>query len=117
MKHLFALLVLTLAVCHGALASAGSELTVMTHDSFSMSQDVLNRFEKESGITVRILQSGDAGAALNQAILAKNSPLADVFYGVDNTFLSRALKAGIFEPYAPAGIDAASCPLSSAMSA
>jgi thiamine transport system substrate-binding protein len=106
MKHLFALLVLTLAVCHGALASAGSELTVMTHDSFSMSQDVLNRFEKESGITVRILQSGDAGAALNQAILAKNSPLADVFYGVDNTFLSRALKAGIFEPYAPAGIDA-----------
>ena len=106
MKHLFALLVLTLAVCHGALASPGPELTVMTHDSFSMSQDVLNRFEKESGITVRILQSGDAGAALNQAILAKNSPLADVFYGVDNTFLSRALKAGIFEPYAPAGIDA-----------
>jgi thiamine transport system substrate-binding protein len=106
MKHLFALLVLTLAMCHGAQASAGSELTVMTHDSFSMSQDVLNRFETQSGITVRILQSGDAGAALNQAILARNSPLADVFYGVDNTFLSRALKAGIFEPYAPAGIDA-----------
>ena len=26
--------------------------------------------------------------------------MADVFYGVDNTFLSRALEAGIYEPYA-----------------
>ncbi|MCB0153646.1 MAG: thiamine ABC transporter substrate-binding protein, partial [Anaerolineae bacterium] len=43
--------------------------------------------------------SGDAGAALNQAILSKNNPLADVFFGVDNTFLSRALNEGIFEPY------------------
>ena len=33
-------------------------------------------------------------------ILSKNNPLADVFYGVDNTFLSRALAGDIFEPYA-----------------
>jgi len=38
--------------------------------------------------------------ALNKAILSKNNPLADVFYGVDNTFLSRALDEGIFETYA-----------------
>jgi thiamine transport system substrate-binding protein len=46
------------------------------------------------------LKSGDAGAALNKAILTKDAPLADVFYGVDNTFLSRALASGIYEPYA-----------------
>ena len=33
-----------------------------------------------------IPKSGDAGLALNKAILSKNNPLADVFYGVDNTF-------------------------------
>lgn len=106
MKHPFAQIILILALCTSALAAPGAELVVMTHDSFSVSQDVLERFERQSGVTVRILQSGDAGAALNQAILARNSPLADVFYGVDNTFMSRALKAGIFEAYAPAGLDA-----------
>jgi thiamine transport system substrate-binding protein len=32
-------------------------------------------------------------------VLAGDHPLADVFYGVDNTFLSRALDGNIFEPY------------------
>jgi len=72
------------------------ELTVMTHDSFSISKDVLARFEQENAVKIRFLKAGDAGAALNQAILSKNNPLADVFYGVDNTFMSRALKADIF---------------------
>ena len=48
----------------------------------------------------KFLKSGDAGLALNKAILSKGNPLADVFYGVDNTFLTRALAADIFEPYA-----------------
>ena len=36
---------------------------------------------------------------LNQAILTKDAPLADILFGVDNTFLSRALDADIFEAY------------------
>jgi thiamine transport system substrate-binding protein len=45
------------------------------------------------------LPSGDAGAVLNKAILTKDAPLADLLFGVDNTFLSRALEADIFESY------------------
>lgn len=74
-------------------------VTVMTHDSFSMSEDVLAAFEKTQGIRVKFLKSGDAGAALNLALLSRDHPLADVFYGVDNTFMSRALEADIFIPY------------------
>ena len=74
-------------------------LTVMTHDSFSVSEEVLQAFKEQSGIEVRFLKAGDTGTAVNKAILAKEKPLADVFYGVDNTFLSRALEEGIFEPY------------------
>ncbi len=84
-------------------------LTVMTHDSFAASEDVLKAFEQANNVKLNILKSGDAGAALNKAILAKGNPLADVFYGVDNTFLSRALEADIYEPYMPQ-IDAASMP-------
>jgi thiamine transport system substrate-binding protein len=76
------------------------EITVMTHDSFSASKEVIAAFENENQAKIRFLKAGDAGAALNQAILSKENPMADVFFGVDNTFLSRALKADIFEPYA-----------------
>jgi thiamine transport system substrate-binding protein len=75
-------------------------LTVMTHDSFAASQSVISAFEQVNNVKLIFLKSGDAGAALNKAILSKDAPLADVFYGVDNTFLSRALDAGIYEPYA-----------------
>jgi thiamine transport system substrate-binding protein len=71
----------------------------MTHDSFSVSKDVLKSFEDANNAKVVLLQSGDAGAALNKAILTRDAPLADMLYGTDNTFLSRALQAGIFEPY------------------
>lgn len=75
-------------------------LTVMTHDSFAASESVITAFEQANNVKVAFLKSGDAGVALNKAILSKDAPLADVFYGVDNTFLSRALEAGIYEPYA-----------------
>jgi len=74
-------------------------IILMSHDSFNISEAVLREFELANQVRVQLLPSGDAGAALNQAILSKNNPLADVFFGVDNTFLSRALQADIFEPY------------------
>lgn len=75
------------------------QLNVMTHDSFAVSEPVIQAFEKENNVKVNIIMSGDVGSALNQAILTKSAPLADVFYGIDNTFLSRGLKAGIYDPY------------------
>jgi thiamine transport system substrate-binding protein len=75
------------------------ELTVMTHDSFAASEAVIQAFETQNDVKVKFLSSGDAGSALNKAILSKDKPLADVFYGVDNTFLSRALDEGIFQAY------------------
>jgi thiamine transport system substrate-binding protein len=74
-------------------------LTVMTHDSFAVSEGVVKAFEDANNAKVVFLQSGDAGAALNKAVLTKDAPLADVLFGVDNTFLSRALEADIFEAY------------------
>ena len=74
-------------------------LTVMTHDSFAISEDVVIAFEQANNVDVVFLASGDTGTMLNKAILAKDAPLADVMFGVDNTFLSRALEADIFDAY------------------
>ena len=81
-------------------AAGERTLTVMTHDSFSVSEGVVAEFRKQCGCQVRFLKSGDAGLALNKTILSKANPLADVFYGLDNSFFGRALAADIFEPYA-----------------
>ncbi len=75
------------------------KLTVMSHDSFNASPEVIAAFEQANHLKLEFLKAGDAGAALNQAILSKNNPLADVFFGVDNTFFSRAVESGIFERY------------------
>lgn len=98
---LFLILAVIVAGCARPTATPAGprQLTVMTHDSFAASEEVMAAFEQENNIKVTILPSGDTGTALNKAILAKNNPIADVFYGVDNTFLSRALSEGIFETY------------------
>jgi len=74
-------------------------LTVMPHDSFAISESALQNFEQQNNVKVQFLKAGDTGTSLNKAILSKDNPLADVYYGVDNTFLSRALDEGIFQPY------------------
>ena len=100
LKIITLLLILIGLITHGQAAEKKPILTLMTHDSFAVGKDVLAQFEQQQGVTLKIIKSGDAGAALNQAILSKANPLADVFYGVDNTFMSRALKADIFSAYA-----------------
>lgn len=97
---LLMLLILLGGLVSADMASAQKSITVMTHDSFSISKEVMARFEKDNQVQVRFLKSGDGGAALVQAILSKYNPLADVFFGVDNTFFSRAIDADIFLPYA-----------------
>ncbi len=77
----------------------GQEVTVLTHESFSLDKGLIAQFERETGLRLRFLKAGDAGETLNRAILTKGAPIADVLYGVDNTFLSRALEADILLPY------------------
>ncbi|WNM27050.1 thiamine ABC transporter substrate-binding protein [Demequina capsici] len=87
---------------------AGTTVTVVTHDSFAVPDDVLQAFEEQTGMTVDFVQPGDAGTLVNQLVLTKDAPLGDVVYGIDNTFASRAVAGGVLAPYtssAPAAAD------------
>lgn len=74
-------------------------ITIMTHDSFAVSEEVISNFQDRYNAKVNILTSGDASTTVNLAILNKTDPLADVLYGIDNTLLTRALDANILEKY------------------
>jgi len=89
---------LTLVLLTLSFASAQT-LRVLTHNSFNISEEVIQAFTEETGIEVEFLEGGDAGETVNRAILTKGNPLADVLYGVDNSLIARAQGEGIFEPY------------------
>ncbi|MFU8840235.1 MAG: thiamine ABC transporter substrate-binding protein [Nitriliruptoraceae bacterium] len=91
-------------------AAGPTVVTLLTHDSFDVSTEVLEGFTAETGIEVAVVPLGDAGTALNQTILTRDAPQGDLLFGVDTTFLSRALDAELFLPYdspALADVDAA----------
>ena len=90
----------TLLLFSACAPQSPATLTIMTHDSFAVSEDVVKAFENANNIKVVFLPSGDAGSMLNKAILTTAAPLADLMFGVDNTFLSRALDEDIFASYA-----------------
>ncbi|MCC5478540.1 thiamine ABC transporter substrate-binding protein [Streptomyces barringtoniae] len=99
---------ITLSACGStdAKSSADSKsVTLVSHDSWAVSKNVLQDFEKKTGYKVHVLKDGDAGQAVNKAILTKDNPQGDVFFGVDNTLLSRALDNGLFQPYTAKGLD------------
>ena len=103
-------LALVLALLVGVGTGCGdddtpSEVVLVTHDSFVISDDVKAAFEEESGLTLRILQSGDAAAMVTRALLTAGDPEGDVLFGIDNNLLARALAGDLFEPYESPGLE------------
>lgn len=106
-------LVLTLAVaamlavgCGGDGGEEPTEVVLLTHDSFAVSKEVKAAFEEESGLTLRILQAGDANEALNRALLTAGDPQGDVIFGIDDSVLSRALDGDLLDEYESDELDA-----------
>jgi len=74
-------------------------VTLVTHDSFWVSEGTLAAFTAGTGIEVVLRTAGDTGQMVSTAILTAGDPMGDVMFGVDNTFLQRALDADLFESY------------------
>ncbi len=86
---------------------ASDRVVLVTHDSFSLPKGLIEQFEAESGYDLVVRASGDAGTLTNKLVLTAENPTGDVAFGVDNTFASRALEAGVFASYdreLPAGV-------------
>jgi len=73
---------------------------MLTYTAYGVPKEAFSDFTKATGWNVAVINAGDAGEALNKAILTKDNPVADVMFGVDNALISRAASAGVFEAYA-----------------
>jgi thiamine transport system substrate-binding protein len=109
MRHLrpiaiAAALVTMLAAC-GQDDQTTDRIRLLAHDSFrdGVTDQTFAGFTAATGIEVEVIAAGDAGSMVNQAVLTKDNPLADVLFGVDDTFLSRAIDNGIFVPHEAEG--------------
>jgi thiamine transport system substrate-binding protein len=93
---MLALSSLLLAGCAPAEQTA-STVTLVAHDSFAISDESIAEFEASSGFQLEIIRAGDAGSLTNRLVLTKDSPIADVVFGIDNTFRGVADENGIIE--------------------
>ena len=74
---------------------------LVTYDSFPTKDTPLNEalaeFTADTGIGVEIVVAGDAGTMVTKAALTAGNPEGDVMWGVDNTLLSAATEARVFD--------------------
>jgi thiamine transport system substrate-binding protein len=101
------LLLALVAACGGDEEATPETVRLMAHDSFagSVNDETFAAFTQSTGISVEVIAAGDAGSMVNQAALSKDNPLADVLFGVDDTFLSRAIEEEIFVPFQSSRLD------------
>ena len=101
-------LALTAAACSGS--DDASPITLVTYESFPTEEtrvnELLDEFSADTGVEVEILVAGDTGTMLSKAELTAGNPEGDVMWGIDSTFISRAIASEVFEPYTAAGLDA-----------
>jgi thiamine transport system substrate-binding protein len=102
-KVIAALAALTMVAvaCSSEPTSKPEVLKLVAHDSFAeaVTGETFQAFTDDTGIEVEVLSAGDAGSMVTSAVLTSGNPIADVMFGIDDTFLSRAIDGDVFDPY------------------
>ncbi|MFC6153953.1 thiamine ABC transporter substrate-binding protein [Nocardioides yefusunii] len=83
-------------------------VSLLTHESFELPDDVIAEFESTTGLELRVIAAGDAGSIATELALNPDNPRGDVVFGIDTTFASRVLDAGAFAAHGvtlPAGAE------------
>ncbi len=85
------------------------EVVVYTYDSFAgewgPGAQLIELFNQKTGLTLNLVDCGDAVQAYNRAVLEKDNVQADVVLGIDNNLAPKALASGLLESYKPANAD------------
>lgn len=92
-------LAVTTASCGDDSSSTPERLVLVAYDSFTPPEGAFDAFTAATGIEVDVAVGGDAGELVAKAALTAGNPEGDVLWGVDNTLLSRALDADVFDAY------------------
>ena len=88
---------LVISVVSSSGTAKVTDVTLVTHDSFVMSPELISAFNSKTGYNLKLIKAGDAGSLTNRLILTKKSPIADAVFGIDNTFSGLAKQEGIID--------------------
>ena len=97
MKKVLAIAAAAAIALTGCSQTESKIVRLAAHDSFVMSEELVAQFEQETGYQLEILRLGDTGSLTNQLVLSKNAPIADAFFGIDNTNISLAQENGLVD--------------------
>jgi thiamine transport system substrate-binding protein len=115
MKQLFAVVTLVciaqLSGCIGALkgptedcnfvegAKDSDTLYILSYDILAFDDEMIESFEQTYGYSVEFILADDAGGILNQLMLTKGKPQADLAIGLDNTYMQTAIDFCLLKPH------------------
>ena len=85
--------------CVITTSSNDKTLTIVTYDIIALSDEVLQEFTNQSGYSIEMIRTDDAGGILEQLLLTKEAPQADLALGLDNTYLQTALDNCLLAPH------------------
>jgi thiamine transport system substrate-binding protein len=66
-------------------------LKILTYDIAGFSDELIAQFVNQTGTEVEFIRTDDAGGILDQMMLTKAAPQADLMIGLDNTYLPTAI--------------------------
>lgn len=72
-------------------------VTLVVHDSFVDGEAFAAQASEATGYDVKVMTAGDGGELANKLVLTKGAPIADAFFGIDNTFASRLIENDVVE--------------------
>ena len=90
----------------GAEGSAADTktVTILTHNSFDLPQELIADFEQQSGYKLVTAPAGEGASVLGQLKLTKDHPTADGVFGLDPYGVVQAADAGLLEEYTSAAL-------------
>ena len=72
-----------------------NELVIITYDVNALTDEVIQQFENESGLSVTLVKLDDAGSILDYLIQNEGTQNIDLAIGLDNTYLQSAINRGV----------------------
>lgn len=106
---------LSLSACHADDKDGGGPweeqtVTILTTDSFELPDELITKFEENTGYKLVTTSPGDGGTILGQLVLSKDNPTVDGVFGLSSYNFPTAVDEGVLAPYTSKDLPASAAP-------
>lgn len=73
------------------------EVTLVTHNDFALPKDLTKKFEKDTGLKLKIVQADSGAMLVNKLKMTKDAPIGDVVFGIATNDMGKVAKEGLLD--------------------